>query len=268
MESGSKRRATISAFIVCMNEERQIERCLKSVSWCDEIVIIDSGSTDRTLEIARKFTPHIFHRTWSGYVEQKAFGLEKCSSEWILNLDADEEVSDQLRDSIISSLVKDSLSTDSNRVNGYFISRVVFFMGRYWDKGGWYPEYRLRCCRKSATTWGGVDPHEKASVKGRTAKLAGELYHYTFSDLTDQVRRANTLSGNAAFTLYNLGERAKLSDLVFRPIFRFIKFYLFKKGFLEGKAGLVVACIEAGQVFLKYAKLWELNSAHPKSNRE
>jgi glycosyltransferase involved in cell wall biosynthesis len=257
-ENASPARATVSAFIVCCNEERQIRRCLESVAWCDEIVIVDSGSTDSTLAICGEFTNKIAHRTWTGYVEQKRHALSLCTSAWVLNLDADEEVSPTLRDELTSIAMRDVLGHVPH--NGYYLNRVVFFLNRWWRKGGWYPEYRLRFCRRSATTWGGEDPHEKASVTGTTARCRGELFHYSFSDLTDYVRRLNTLASNAAHTMQRKGVTSSACDIITRPISRFIKFYIVKRGFREGTAGLVVALIDAYGALLKYAKLWELRA--------
>ena len=249
-------RSSISAFIVCCNEERQIRRCLESVAWCDEIIIVDSGSTDATLSICREFTHKITHQAWQGYVKQKRFALEQCSKDWVLNVDADEEVSDELRQEILDILAKDKVENPSP-INGYYLNRVVFFLERWWRKGGWHPEYRLRFCRRAATTWGGEDPHEKASVTGATARCASELHHYSFTDLSDYVRRMNTLSSNATKSLLNRGVRPSLIAIIFRPLARFFKFYISRKGYREGVAGLVVATVEATSVFLKYAKVWE-----------
>lgn len=252
----------ISAFVVCCNEEKNIRRCLESIKWCDEIVIIDSGSKDRTLEICREYTSKILHKDWAGYVEQKAFGLSQCSSEWALNIDADEEVSPELQVAIKSAL--QSNEANDKKIDGFQISRVVFYMGRWWRRGGWYPEYRLRLCRKSKTSWGGNDPHEKAIVDGTTKKISGELRHYTYSDISDQVNRLNRYSTTIAHNMFKGGERSNLLKIIFNPLSRFIKFYFLKKGFLEGFPGLVVAYIEAYYAFLKYAKLWELQREKPK----
>ena len=129
-------RSSISAFIVCCNEERQIRRCLESVSWCDEIVIVDSGSKDKTLSICNEFTHKITHKDWEGYVKQKRFALEQCSSDWVLNVDADEEVSQELKEEILAILTKDAQPGQAS-INGYFLNRVVFFLDRWWRKGGW-----------------------------------------------------------------------------------------------------------------------------------
>lgn len=259
-------RSTVSAFIVCCNEERQIRRCLQSVAWCDEIIVVDSGSKDRTLDICREFTSKIYHRDWSGYVQQKSYGLSLCSSEWVFNIDADEEVSPELANELREILTRDAAKQVT--ANGYQINRVVFFLNRWWRKGGWYPEYRLRFCRKVATTWGGEDPHEKASVTGKTVRCRGELYHYSFTDLNDYVRRSNTLSSNATTTLLRRNTRASALNIIARPIARFCKFYILKKGFREGLAGFIVAIIEAHAVMLKYAKLWEAKTIPSSTNKE
>lgn len=249
----SRTRPGISAFVVCCNEERRIRQCLESIAWCEEIVIVDSGSTDRTLDICREYTERIFQRPWPGFVEQKRFGLSQCRNEWVLNLDADEEVSAELAAEIQRTLAGGSASID-----GYQLLRVVFFLGKWWRRGGWYPEYRLRLCRKSRTEWGGEDPHEKALVSGVTARLTGELHHYTYADFTYQVRSLNNLSSAAAKTMHGKGERSSPMKIFGNPISRFLKFYVLKRGFLEGYPGLIVACMEGFYVFLKYAKLWEL----------
>jgi glycosyltransferase involved in cell wall biosynthesis len=220
-------------------------------------VVVDSGSTDQTLEICREYTSKIFFHPWQGYVIQKRYALEQCSSDWVLNIDADEEVSEVLHREITGILEWDA-KENTRKFNGYFLNRVVFFLDRWWRKGGWYPEYRLRLCRRSETTWGGQDPHEKASVSGATARCIGELHHYSFTDLTDYVRRLNTLSSNAATTLAAKGRKASILDLIFRPLARFFKFYISKQGFREGTAGLVIAVIEANAALLKYAKVWEI----------
>lgn len=247
----------ITAFIVCCNEEAHIERCLQSVAWCEEIIVVDSGSTDKTLEICKKFTSQIFHREWTGYVEQKQFALSQCTGEWILNLDADEEISPELKEEVQQVLARDKLG--KVKENGFFISRVVFYLGRWWRKGGWYPEYRLRFARRHKTSWAGTDPHEKAIVEGPTGKLKGELLHYTYKNITDQIARLNRYSSTAAQQLYVKGKKASVSKLIGRPLARFFKFYILKRGYRDGVAGFIVALLETYYVFLKYVKLWELN---------
>ena len=247
---------SVSAFIVCVNEESQIRRCLESVKWCNEIVVVDSGSTDRTLEICKEYTNRILFRPWTGYVDQKKFALEQCESDWVLNIDADEEVSPELKAEILGLLQQDFDATIE--YDGFQLIRVVHYLDRWWRHGGWYPEYRLRLCRRKSTVWGGVDPHEKASVSGKTRKLTGELHHYTYTDIQDQITRLNKFSTSSAKSIYAAGHRTNILEIVGRAIFRFLKFYVFKQGFRDGSAGLIVALLEAYYVFLKYAKVWEL----------
>lgn len=246
-------RQTISVFVVCFNEERNIRRCLESIKWCDEIVIVDSGSTDRTLAICGEYTPKIFVNSWPGYVKQKKFGLERCQGDWILNLDADEEVSPELKEELLS------IATNPEpEVNGYFILRTVNFLGKWWRKGGWYPEYKLRFCKRKYASWGGRDPHEKALVEGKTRRLETEIYHYTYSSLEDQMSRMNRYSSAAAESMALEGVKFRFINLLVNPLARFLKFYFLKKGYREGMGGVIVGLIDAMYVYLKYAKLWEI----------
>lgn len=247
---------TISAFIVCNNEEQHIRRCLESVRWCDEVVaIVDTKSVDRTHEICQELADKVVRHPWSGFVQQKAFGLTQCSGDWILNLDADEEVSPELRVEIVQRL-REPLGD----VNGFYLLRVVFHLNRWWRTGGWYPEYRLRLCRRTATVWGGSDPHEKAEVTGTTSRLKGELRHYTYNDLADQVNTLNSFSTLGARTLSTSSRTPSLFTMIANPCARFLKFFIWKQGYKEGRAGLIVAILESYYVFLKYAKLWELTA--------
>ena len=257
-------KATVSAFIVACNEEANIERCLRSVSWCDEIVVIDSGSKDRTLDICHQHNARVIERPWPGFVEQKRFGLSQCTGDWVLNIDADEEVSAGLR-AELEAIAAQPVSDEG--VRGYELPRMVFHLGQWWDKGGWWPEYRLRFCLRSKTSWGGSDPHEKALVDGPTKRLAGCLNHYTYADLADQVRSINRLSSSGAQTMFLRGRSAGLPALVLHPFGRFFKFFILKRGFLEGFPGFIVAVMEAFAAFIKYAKLWELQRNSEKERK-
>ena len=249
----------ISAFIVCHNEAHQIRRCLESVKWCNEIIIVDSGSTDDTIKICKEYTSKIFFKEWAGYVAQKKFALEQCSSEWILNIDADEVVTNELKDEILKSI-------SNPYIDGYLLLRNVYHLGKWWEKGGWYPEFRLRLCRRSKTSWGGTDPHEKALVNGEMKKLSGVLQHFTYSNITDQIARINRYSSTLSKNLYDKGERSNFFKIFFNPFLRFFKFYFVKKGFLEGFPGLAMAIIESFYVFLKYLKIWELQNTEKTSS--
>ena len=255
-------RDPISAFIIAFNEEDNIVDCLNSVKFCDEVLVVDSFSTDRTPELAAKWGARVVQRKWEGYRAQKVFGLSTVSHEWVINLDADERVSGELRDSILQVLRENKeyreRSGQERNTNGYYLNRVVFYLGRWWRRGGWYPEYRLRFFRRSKTRWGGVEPHEKAMVDGETARLAGELQHYTYRQMEDQFVQLQRFASIAAREEFAQGRRVGALELLLNPTVRFFKFYFLKQGYREGIAGLIVALAEGYYVFMKYAKIWEL----------
>jgi len=244
-------RPPISCCIICFNEEVNIRRCLESVKWCDEIVIVDSFSTDRTVDICREYTSRIVQRAWPGYVEQKRFALSQATHEWVLNVDADEEVSPELRHEILSVLQRNHPAVD-----GFYVPRLVYYLGRWWWRG-WYPSYRLRLFRKAKVRWGGVDPHEKVLLRGQADRLQGDLYHYTYDDISDHLRALNGLTEVASHELALRGKHTRMSDLLLRPFWRFFRFYVLSGGFRDGVPGFFVAVTSAFYVFLKYAKLWE-----------
>jgi len=250
-------RKKISAFIICQDEEKNIRRCLESIKWCDEIVIIDSGSKDETLSICREYHGQVLERAWPGFVEQKQFGLAQCSHEWVLNIDADEEVSPELAQELQQILEQDAKGQIS--ADAFELSRVVFYLNKWWTKGGWYPEWRLRMMRKSSATWGGENPHERAIISGKVSRLKGELRHYTYSDISDHVRSLNTLSSVSAQSMFNRGLNSNFLSLLVNPVSRFTKFYFLKRGYREGFPGLIVALLEGYYVLLKYIKLWEVS---------
>lgn len=246
----SDTRARVSCTIICYNEEASIRAALESVKWCDEIVVVDSFSDDGTVAICREYTARIFQRPWPGFVEQKAFALEQARYPWVLNLDADERVSPELRDEILEVL-------KAPRADGYYIPRLVYYLGRWWWRGGWYPDYRLRLFRRERVVWGGIDPHEKVILDGRSARLRGPLLHYTYQDIGDHLATINGFTGVAARELLMRGRTTSVGDLLLRPFWRFVRFYVLRRGFTEGLAGLFVAESAAFYVFAKYAKLWE-----------
>ncbi|MCC6219741.1 MAG: glycosyltransferase family 2 protein [Deltaproteobacteria bacterium] len=251
-------RVPISAFVITYNEEDHITACLSSLDFCDEVIVIDSFSTDNTVNIAKSLGAKVIQRKWPGYRDQKAFGLESVSNEWVLNLDADECVSEELRERILEILGREKAGDLSSlSINGYYINRVVHYLGRWWRRGGWYPEYRLRLFRKSQTKWGGSDPHEKPIVSGPTARIGGEIYHYTYRNMDEQFERLHRFSSIAAKDEFLKGRRCSIASLLLNPILRTLKFYVLKRGFREGKAGFIIAVTEGYYTFMKYAKLWE-----------
>jgi hypothetical protein len=249
-------RQAISCCIICFNEEANIRRCLESVKWCDEIVIVDSFSTDRTVDICREYTDHVTQRVWPGYVEQKRFALSQATHAWVLNVDADEEVSPELRREILAVLQQNHPAVD-----GFYVPRLVYYLGRWWWRG-WYPGFRLRLFRKAKVRWGGVDPHEKVLLRGQAERLHGPLYHYTYDDISDHLRAINGLTEVSSRELALRGKRTRTFDLLLRPWWRFLRFYVLSGGFRDGIPGFFVAVTSAFYVFLKYAKLWETTRSH------
>ena len=251
--TNQKDKVLVSAKIICYNEEKKIRRALESVKWCDEIVIVDSGSIDKTLDICREYTDKIYHNDWIGYIEQKQFALSKCSHEWVVSIDADEAVDETLKENIIKVI-----NNPDPNINGYKISRVIYFLDRWWKRGGWYPEYRLRFFRKDKAKFGGENPHDKVILEGESARLGGIIEHYTYDSFSHQINTMNKFSQIGAESLHRKRKRFSLFKLIFSPLSRFVKFYFIKKGFMEGIAGFILAINAAFYVFSKYAKLWEI----------
>jgi len=246
----------ISACVTAGNEEENIRRCLESVRWANEIVVVDSFSTDRTAEICREYTDLVYEHRWLGYIGQKNLIKDLASRTWVLFIDADEEVSPELRDEIIEEFK----SGRSRHVSGYEFPRMVWYLGRWIRHGDWYPDLKMRLFRKSEGVCGGKEPHDCTTVKGPVKRLRGHLYHYTYSDIDDQLITLNRFSTITASNHFEEGRRFLLIDLVFRPFLRFLRCYILKGGFLDGMPGLIIAGTTAYGVFAKYAKLWELHT--------
>ena len=244
---------SVSAIVVCFNEEDRIEDCLKSLQWCDELVVVDSHSTDRTPEICRQYTNRFIQRPWSGYRHQKEFAHSQATKDWVLLVDSDERVTPELRREIL-----DTLARQDGECAGYSVPRLVYYLGRWWWRGGWYPDYDVRLFRRDRATWGGVDPHEKIIVDGKVGRLQQPLHHFTYRSIDDHIQRINRFTSISSAELRKSGGRWRLSDALLRPAVRFFRSYILKRGFMEGFAGFYVALTAAVYVFLKYAKLWEL----------
>ena len=246
-------RDKISACVLCFNEENKIERCLSSLTWCDEIVVLDSFSTDRTPELCRKFTDKFFQRQWLGYVGQRNTVREFASHPWLLFMDSDEEVSPALRDEILREL-----DNPSGNYIGYEFPRQVYYLGRWIRHGEWYPDVKLRLFNKVYGRTEGQEPHDKVVVNGPVKRLKNPVWHYTYDDITDHLNTVNRFSSITARQRFVQKASFKWSDLLVRPLFRFVRGYFLRGGFLDGAHGLMIAVINSYGVFVKYAKHWEL----------
>jgi glycosyltransferase involved in cell wall biosynthesis len=242
----------ISATVITCNEEHNIREALQSVSWVDEIIVVDSGSRDSTLEICRDFTDRIYHREWTGYVDQKNHAVDKAGHDWIFSLDADERSSPELSREI------QELAREGFGSHGYRIPRVAFFMGRWIRHGDWYPDYQLRLFDRRYGKWTGGRVHESVKMKEPPGKLSGEIQHFTYRNLSDYLRRLEVYSDLAALDYQQRGKSATPLSLLGNPMGAFVKAYLLKRGFMDGTPGLSVAVMGAVSVFFKYAKLYEL----------
>lgn len=246
-------RPPISACIITFNEEENIRDCLESIKWVEEIIIVDSFSKDRTIAICREYTDKVFQKEWQGHVKQKNCALECASNEWVLCLDADEYISSELKKEI-----EDRLSEDTQSFDGYFFPRHSYYLGRWINYGGWYPDCKLRLFKKTKGKWGGKDPHDKVILSGATTHLKGELLHFVYKNLSHQLQTVDNFSAITANVLEQEGRKFSLLKLIFRPPFRFFEMYVIKKGFRDGLPGFIIAVASSFYVFLKYAKLWEL----------
>jgi glycosyltransferase involved in cell wall biosynthesis len=242
----------ISCVVITYNESKNIRRCLQSVSWADEIVVVDAHSTDDTREIASAFTDKIHRLKWTGFGPAKGFGKSKASGDWILSVDADEVVPEKLREEV------QRITQSQGSLDGYFIPRRSNFLGRWIKHGGWYPDLVLRLFKKERGDFTDRVVHEEVKVNGSTGRLRNDLLHYTDPDLDHYLKKLNRYTSLDALQLFRQGRRAGILDILFRPIITFVKMYFFKRGFSDGLPGLILAISSSFHVFSKYVKLWHL----------
>lgn len=244
---------TISICIICCNEESNIRRCLESSKWADEIVVVDSMSQDRTVEIARKYTDRVYQRVWSGYIDQKNFALSKATGEWIFSVDADEEISQGLQHEIREEIEKEDAK------DGYSMPRLSFYQGRWIKHSGFYPDRQLRLFRHNRGYWAGRRVHEQIRVDGEVGLLRNNLLHYPYDGtISGQLQTVDKFSTLLAQNIFQEGKRYNLLVLLLRPSFKFIEVYFFKLGFLDGLPGFIIALTSAYALFVRYVKLREL----------
>ncbi len=245
-------RPPISVCIITRDEEANLPDCLASVAWADEILVVDSGSRDRTRDIAAAAGARVVEHPFEGHVEQKNFAVSAASHDWILSLDADERLTPELAASVRAAL--ESPGTHA----GFACNRRTWHLGRWILHGGWYPDRKVRLFRRDRGRWGGRNPHDHVDLDGPAGLLPGDLLHYSYRDLSAHLRQVDFFTTVSAREKHARGRRAGVLDLTLRPAGKFLRMYLLKAGFLDGFAGFVVAVTGAYYVFLKYAKLREL----------
>jgi glycosyltransferase involved in cell wall biosynthesis len=244
----------ISVCMITFDNERTVAGALESVkTWADEIIVVDSFSTDSTPEIVKGYTDNFEQRKWPGFRDQYNYCISKARNEWVVFIDADEVIPPAL-----ASEMLERLESDKGMYDGYIAHRRTFYLGRWIMHGGWVPDYEIRLFRKDRGGFeGGL--HANVKITGRVGELKSSFYeHYNYRDIADQIITINRYSETEAKDKFTEGRRFRFIDLLLRPPFRFIKEYVLKKGFLDGMPGLVIAVSTMYYVFVKYAKLWEL----------
>jgi glycosyltransferase involved in cell wall biosynthesis len=243
----------ITATVITLNEEHNIAAALESLAWADEIIVVDSQSGDRTIEIARTFTDRVYSRPWPGYSAQKNFAAEQATNDWIFSLDADERVSKELAEEI-QQLKRSS----EPKAAGYRMPRLTFYLGRWIKHSGWRPDHKLRLYHRKRARWQGDYVHETLEADREVERLNGDILHYTVRDAAEHHLRMNRYTTLAAKQRYSEGKRASIASLFVSPVIVFLRSYIFKLGFLDGIPGFAIARFAAHYEFLKNLKLWEM----------
>lgn len=244
-------RTGLSACIITYNEADRIEACLRSLSFCDEIIVVDSHSTDTTRELAGTLGARVIERDWPGYRSQKQFAVESASNDWVLCLDADERLSEPLRREIEALR-----ETGFPRYSGWSVPRITDYFGRFLRHGNAYPDRLIRLFDRRRGGWIGEEIHENTRVEGPVGKLQGHLEHFSYRSLTDHHNRMQRYADLMAQALYRRGKRCGLGKVLINPQWRFFRGYFLRLGFLDGWRGLVFALIEANYVRRKYLGLY------------
>jgi glycosyltransferase involved in cell wall biosynthesis len=247
----------LSVTVITKDEAAHIGDALQSVAWADEIVVVDSESTDDTVAIARKYTEQVVVRPWPGYVAQKNYAASIAAHDWILSIDADERVTPELADEIKATLKVAPQSA------GYRMPRVTWHLGRWIRTTDWYPDYQLRLYDRRAAEWTGRHVHESVKARGRVGQLLGELHHFAYRDITDHLDTIDRYTTYAARQMFESGRRAGFLQMAGHPPLAFLRNYILHGGIRDGKVGLIISAMNSYYVFLKFAKLWELQRRTP-----
>jgi glycosyltransferase involved in cell wall biosynthesis len=244
----------LSVCIITYNEADNLPRCLASVRFADDIVVVDSESTDGTRAIALQSGCRVITRPFGGYVAQKNLAVEAALHRWVLCLDADEWLV-----SGAEAAIRSALAAPESGIAGYILKRHTFYLGDWVDSSGWWPEYKLRLFDRTRGSWQGDELHEGIRVQGRVERLEVELGHYSYRDIAHHISKVNTYTSAMARDRYRReASGVRLLTLLGHPLWRFCRMFLLKGGWREGARGFIIACIGAFYVFAKYAKLWEL----------
>ena len=247
----------ISAIIITFNEEKNIERCLKSLKdVADEIVVVDSFSTDKTEEICHNYSVRFIQHTFDGHIEQKNFAKDQANYDFVLSLDADEALSSKMRETILS--IKNDCLFD-----GFYFRRTTNFCGKWIRYSGWYPDWKLRLWNRHAGKWQGLNPHDRFEIEeGTTTKVQGDILHYSFDTIDSFYVQQSKFALISANALLKRGKKSNYFLLFLKPLNRFIRDYFYKLGFLDGRAGFIICMASAYTKFIIYSKMLEEQQKH------
>ena len=238
----------ITATIITLNEERNIARAIESLRCSDEILIVDSGSIDRTVELAEKLGARVIEAGWRGFAGQKNWAAEQAAHDWILSLDADEALSESLEAEVLT------LKKNGPRYDGYTMPRLARYLGRWILHSGWYPDRKVRLYDRRKSNWIGDFVHESVQVHGRLGHLESNLLHFTCDSISEHLRTLDRYTTLAAQELAARRLKVPLSRVIVDPAWTFVKSYVIQRGFLDGLEGLIIAYMAAFYTFLKYSK--------------
>ncbi|MDD1616711.1 MAG: glycosyl transferase family 2 [Methylococcaceae bacterium NSP1-2] len=242
---------TLSVIIITKNESTHIGGCLQSVAWADEIIVLDSGSSDDTVNICRTYTNKVYSTDWQGFGIQKQRALDRATGDWVLSIDADEIVTAELKAEIMQAM-------QTNDINGFEIPRLSNYCGRQMRHGGWFPDYVLRLFRRECGQFTNHVVHERIIVTGKIARLNTPFLHDAFVDFEEVLHKVNHYSSLGATVLYEKGVRSSLPKAIVKGLWTFIRTYFLKAAFLDGQQGLMLAISNAEGAYYKYVKLWAL----------
>ena len=257
----------ITVTIIAFNEEQKIGRAVKSAHWADEIIVVDSKSTDRTREIAESLGARVVVHPWQGYGRQKNFAHELASHEWVLNIDADEWISPALATEIRSTL-RNFASSSAGSPAGFDLPRRTYYLGRWIRHGGWYPNRLVRLAQKTHSRWSEPQVHEALEVQGPIGSLSEPLDHDAFSSIADQIETNLRFARLGARDLQNKGQTPSILKLLVKPVGKWLETYVFKLGFLDGLRGFIISTNAAHSMFMKYCFLFEARLLREKKSPE
>ncbi len=247
----------LSTIIITKNESQHIARCIRSIAWADEIIVLDSGSTDDTVSICKQFTPHVYETDWPGFGPQKQRALDKATGDWVLSIDADEQISEELKIEIQHAIQQD-------HIQGYNIPRLSSYCGRQMKHGGWWPDHVLRLFQRQAGQFTDDLVHERVIVNGKLDTLTNPILHEAFVNPEEVLHKVNTYSSLGAKKPFNKGKTTTLPMVIAKSFWTFFKTYFLKASCIDGSQGLMLAISNAEGTYYKYLKLLDLQNKHHK----